>query len=280
MQSTKYERGLVGPWEGGQIINGDSKELIKEIPPDSVSLFFCDPPYGQGNRDGEDFISRAKELMGKGKMSQADVREIMNDHNEAHQLFKDMLPLYLEKLRPGGVICICGAGGGGENPVFANWAKWIDDHKGFTYKQMVVWDKCVPGFGWHFRRTYEVVHVAWKNKRKCQWFPGHLKNVGMNRFPNILHVKYRNPEPDKHPTPKPPELIEPFIEIFTKPRGLVVDCFCGSGSTGVAAVRRNRKFLGFELDPQWIDYANDRIKAEILCIDRKSMESGQMGLFS
>lgn len=59
---------------------------------------------------------------------------------------------------------------------------------------------------------------------------------------------------------KPESLLRTWIEQFTDPGDLVVDPFCGAGTTGVAAVQLGRRFVGFELDPAVAEAAAERIR--------------------
>jgi predicted RNA methylase len=52
-----------------------------------------------------------------------------------------------------------------------------------------------------------------------------------------------------HPTQKPLSILRPLIEVFSKPGEIVLDPFCGSGSTLAAAQELGRRFVGIELDP-------------------------------
>ena len=63
-----------------------------------------------------------------------------------------------------------------------------------------------------------------------------------------------------HPTQKPIEALEPLIAAFCEPHGLVLDPFCGSGSTLVAARRTGRNFIGIELDAGHYLTASRRIQ--------------------
>ena len=63
-----------------------------------------------------------------------------------------------------------------------------------------------------------------------------------------------------HPTQKPSELMEILINEYTKEDDIILDCFMGSGSTGVACMNTNRKFIGIELDENYFNIAKQRIE--------------------
>ena len=64
------------------------------------------------------------------------------------------------------------------------------------------------------------------------------------------------------PTQKPVELLELVMSVVSSPGALVLDCFAGSGSTGVAAVRTGRRFTGIELSPEYAALARERVARE------------------
>jgi site-specific DNA-methyltransferase (adenine-specific)/modification methylase len=78
---------------------------------------------------------------------------------------------------------------------------------------------------------------------------------------NTLNFK-KGPE-EHHPCPKPLGLIEILITIFSLENDIVFDPFIGSGTTAVAAIKHNRKFIGSELSKEYCDIANKRIKTEL-----------------
>ena len=65
----------------------------------------------------------------------------------------------------------------------------------------------------------------------------------------------------KHPTQKPLALLERIIEASTKENDLILDPFMGSGTTGVAALKLNRRFVGIDVEKQYVDLAEKRISA-------------------
>ena len=102
----------------------------------------------------------------------------------------------------------------------------------------------------------------WRNgKEKCEVF-GKEKNFGVSNakgYPKNL-LSYSNPNNNLlHPTQKPVALLEYLIKTYTKENETVLDNCMGSGSTGVACVNTNRKFIGIELDENYYNIAKERI---------------------
>jgi DNA modification methylase len=85
--------------------------------------------------------------------------------------------------------------------------------------------------------------LAWANANRKQ--------------PNIISIS--KPRTGHHPNEKPVELVTRFIELHTQPGDTVLDPFCGSGTTGLVALRHNRSFLGFDLNPDYCELARNRI---------------------
>ena len=79
------------------------------------------------------------------------------------------------------------------------------------------------------------------------------------RYPRDI-VKFKHDKEKLHPTQKPVELLEYLIKTYTNENMLVLDNCMGSGSTGVACLNTNRRFIGIELDKAYFQIAEDRIK--------------------
>lgn len=71
--------------------------------------------------------------------------------------------------------------------------------------------------------------------------------------------------PGKHPCEKPAALLEHIITASSRPGAVVLDAFMGSGSTGKAARRLERDFIGIEADERWCDYAQQNIRIHSRC---------------
>ena len=231
----------------------DCFEILTTIPDNSIDLIFTDPPYGHNNNNG-DLIDRREEALGKEKKDKP--RPILNDGPEANDLVRKLFQEAARVLKPGCCCCCCCCGGGGPDPQFARWSLWIDEV--LDFKQMVVWDKGPMGMGWHYRRSYETILVAQKRGAACHWFDDSHKIENIIR-PGDYGIRKIIPNADQHPTQKPVALAAHFIRLHTQPGEKVLDPFMGSGSTGVACMELNRRFVGIELDPGFFEMAKKRI---------------------
>ena len=97
----------------------------------------------------------------------------------------------------------------------------------------------------HTKGSYFNNNVPFDYKKKTKRYPIIIENV--NKF---------------HPAQKPVEMLEELIEVHTNPNDVVLDCFMGSGSTGVACMRRKRNFIGIEIEEKYFDIAKMRITSE------------------
>lgn len=66
-----------------------------------------------------------------------------------------------------------------------------------------------------------------------------------------------------HPSQKPLELIERFVRVSSQENDIILDPFLGSGTTAVACLRNNRRYIGFETEQKYCDIAEDRIRSEV-----------------
>lgn len=64
-----------------------------------------------------------------------------------------------------------------------------------------------------------------------------------------------------HPTQKPVSILEKIIKIASNPNDVVLDCFNGVGSTGAAALKNNRKYIGIEIDKKYMDATEKRLSS-------------------
>jgi site-specific DNA-methyltransferase (adenine-specific) len=98
--------------------------------------------------------------------------------------------------------------------------------------------------------------------------PSH-KDVYITEYANYptMTINFNKDANSFHPTQKPVALLEYLIKTYTDEGMLVLDNCMGSGSTGVACVNTNRKFIGIELDEEFFDKAYNRLKQHVKQLD-------------
>lgn len=99
---------------------------------------------------------------------------------------------------------------------------------------------------------FEPCTIAYAGEGRMRWNGG-------GRAGLWTHSNSQGPERPDHPCPKPVALMEDLIRDFTDPDEIVIDPFCGSGTTGLACIRLGRRFIGIDRDPTFAALASDRI---------------------
>ena len=79
------------------------------------------------------------------------------------------------------------------------------------------------------------------------------------RFPSSIQVFSNGNNHSVHPTQKPVDLFEYLIKTYTNEGETVLDNCMGSGTTAIACLNTDRNFIGFEMDKEYFDVANERI---------------------
>jgi site-specific DNA-methyltransferase (adenine-specific) len=204
---------------------GDCLELMKDIPDKSIDMILTDPPY-------------AINLTPQRDTSKFKNTKVLNDNT------LDWLPKMVEecyRISKNVVLVFCG---------WQNIDKFkIELEKKFVIKNILVWDKDWFGMGNNYRPNYELCLLCCKTNITTK----------SNNKSNIL--KYRRISPQKllHSCEKPIPLLEDLITELSNPQDTILDCFMGSGSTGVACKNLNRNFIGIELDEKYFEIAKERI---------------------
>lgn len=127
-------------------------------------------------------------------------------------------------------------------------AKPKGEAAGFTFWKGIVWDKVDMGMGYHWRAKHEMILFFEKGKRK-------LNDLGI---PDVLSFK-KVKGSEFYPTEKPVELLEVFVYNASSEGQLVIDPFCGSGSTGEAALNLGRRFMGADITERAVQVATARL---------------------
>ena len=222
-----------------EIIETDSLEWLMDFK-GTVDAFIMDPPYASGARSEANKKASGSMVRGEKWAS----RPIENDQMTTVGFVWFMRAVLREcrrTLKEGGSI-LC----------FTDWRQWpnlcgVFESVDFRINQMVVWDKQSMGLGNGFRAQHELVLHA---------------SVGT---PEIYHkgasnvISCKRSKRTDHPSPKPVQLIQALIEVVTKPGDLIIDPFCGSGTTIEAAKNSGRNAVGLEILPEHVDTARSHI---------------------
>lgn len=221
-----------------ELYQGDCLELMKNIPNNSVDLLLTDPPYGI------DYQSMHR----KDKTKR--MPKVLNDKKP----FTDFIPLIKSKIaKTGGILS------------FTRWDVqqiFIDEfiRNGLKPKNVLIWDKKSNGMG-NLKKAFGSRYES------IIWIPNDDFKFKSGRPQDLILVPRVPPCKLIHPNEKPVELLEFLIEKTTSQNATVLDCFMGSGSTGVACINTNRNFIGMELDERYYKIAENRIDkaADLTC---------------
>jgi site-specific DNA-methyltransferase (adenine-specific) len=140
-----------------------------------------------------------------------------------------------------------------------NWRSLVTFQKascdcGWPIESLLVWDKqwIGPGGSRGLRPSYELVAL----------FVRPEFSVDNRGLPDVQRFAWSGFKPNGHPAEKPEALMMFCVENGSAADSLILDPFTGSGTTGVACIRTDRRFIGIELDPSYYRIACDRIRRE------------------
>lgn len=221
---------------------GDSEKLIKDVPDVSIDLILTDPPYNlSGYSTGNIELSWRKTINN-------DLADWDKNSFEPAQWVQDFKRI----LKPTGNMFAFTS-----YNLMGKWHQAFDPE--FDTFQYMVWHKTNP-----VPKIYKAGFLNSCELIICAWNKGHTWNFAnqkdMHNFiesPICMgNERLKNP---KHPTQKPIKVLEHIIRIATNPVNIVFDPFMGVGSTGVAALNLGRRFIGFELNPEYFAAAEQRL---------------------
>lgn len=215
---------------------GDCREVMPTLGP--VDMVATDPPYlvtsgGFGDLDGG-FSGWIKDNYdNKGAIVRCDID------------WRDWLQLVPAALVADAHVYVF------SNDRNLSVARAAAEEAGLVFHRLLVWDKKTALPNRWYQQTCEFVLFLRKGRAFKINDPSSKS----------LYAIFQRDESD-HPTEKPVSLCALYIGNSTKPGGSVLDPFMGSGTTGVAAARLGRRFVGIEIDERYFNIACRRIEAE------------------
>lgn len=281
------------------IIFGDCLEKLDELEDQSVDCIIIDPPYGisQLNKDWncekiEESIARS--TISTVKKIPVGMKFNPKDSIDLGLFLGKVAGKLMRLLKPGGFCMVFsqarsvhrvavsfedqgfefreqmiwdyGAGQGKAQSMnnFIKKAKYLNDQEKAYYTEKLNGLKTPQ-----LTPTYESILLMQKPKEGT-YVENYIKyGVGLvnfkegsrkNRFSHPKPNKKEREEADKHPTLKPKSLLVDLIKVFTKEGDLILDCFAGSGTTGVACLETSRDFIMIEKEEKYYKSCLERIK--------------------
>jgi len=225
----KY-RGQGGP--GWSVFQGDAIEVMQNLVEGSVDCIITDPPYESIEKHRA--VGSTTRLKHSAKSS-----------NDWFTVFPNerFLPFLIQcwrVMKPNSHLYIfC-------DDETSDVLRPIVDKMKFKWWKRLVWDKMKIGMGYHWRCQYEFIVFLEKGKRRLN----DLRQRDVLRYARI-HRGY--------PAEKPVGLCEALVLNSTKPGQVVLDPFCGSSTTGIAALNNERDYIGIDTSGQAIKTSIQRI---------------------
>ena len=230
--------------EENKLYKMDCLEGIRQVKTGSVKAIITDPPYFMG-------------------LTQNGQRGDFSDLEITRPFWRGLAKQMQRVLAPNGefYICMDWRGYAFYYPIFAEI---------LPVKNVIVWNK-LTGPGSFYSYVHEFVLYGTKNSG--------LKRGGSNvwEMRGYAAGTEKTDGPKLHYAQKPVALMQRMIEDSTEPGDLVLDCFAGSGTTAVAAIRTGRRWIAFENKEENYEKALGRIAAEQDAAKREQAE--QITLF-
>jgi DNA modification methylase len=138
-----------------------------------------------------------------------------------------------------------------------------DEKTGMVVKDVIVWQKSNP-MPRNINRRYvqDMEFAVWAVKKNSKWVFNKPENKPYLRGLYTTSTVSGN-ERLGHPTQKSLSLMESLIRVHTNENQVIIDPFMGTGTTGVAALKLNRSFIGVELDKKYFKIAKKRLEKEV-----------------
>ncbi len=259
------------------LLMGDALKLLGDFPDGSVDMVFADPPY---------FLSNGGITCRSGRQARVDKGGW--DRSEGVEADFRFQAAWLSQcrriLKPNGTIWVSGT----RHNIFS--VGFAMQRLGYKLLNDIVWFKKNPPPNLscrYFTHATETVLWAARSEKSRHCFNYTLMkkaNLGkqMQSLWTILPPRSSEKLFGRHPTQKPIELLERIVLSSTQPGDLVLDPFSGSGTTGIAAARHGRRYIGIELNPDYLELSAQRymaeththVTAEVADIERPAVATG------
>ena len=250
------------PWftdeaRGVRLYEGDAFALLAQARPESFDLIFADPPY---------FLSGGGITCQNGKMVSVDkgAWDKPTTFEEMHTFNREWLALCRRALKPDGSLWVSGT----LHNIFS--VGYALQTLGFKILNDIAWFKVNPPPNLACRYfTHATETVLWARKSPAARHVFHYADMkadnGGKQMQSLWSIKPPAPwekRHGKHPTQKPEALLSRIVRASSRPGDVVLDPFCGSGTTGVVCARLGRRFVGIDREAEYLRLARLRVEDE------------------
>ena len=238
-----------------KIIQGDCIAELKKLPDNSVDLVLTDPPYNISKlNDNRDRSKLNSPIHRRSNPIVMDFGEWDNmERKEFLEFTKEWLKECCRVLKDGGTLISF------FNKEDISYLGWTTKEFGLRTRVIFTWAKTnpVPSFRKvNYLSATEFIHIGSKGEKSWTFnFKLQKEMKNYMEIPNSSAWKET-----KHPTEKPVKLIKYLLEIHSNKGDIVLDCFAGSGTTGIACLELDRKFILIEKEKEYIDIILNRLK--------------------
>lgn len=229
-----------------QIFNNDAITIMKELNKKDIKVnhIITDPPYNISKENNFQTLKNPRKGVDFGEW------------DKGFDLFS-WIPEAIKLLnKNGSIIIFC-------SYIYISYIIQELEKNNITVKDILIWRKTNPMPRNIDRRYVQDMEFAiWGVNKNAKWIFNKPSNKPYLRSifeHNVVSGKEKN----GHPTQKSLKLMEDIIKIHTNPKEIILDPFMGSGTTGVAALKNNRNFIGIEINSNYYNIAQSRIKNEV-----------------
>ena len=246
-----------------QVILGDSFKVLAKIKTESVDMIFADPPYFLSN-DG--ITCKGGKMVSVNKGDWDKIGGTSAALATKHKFNRKWIKLCKRVLKPNGSIWISGTL---HNIYSIGMAL---EQEGFKIINNITWQKTNPPPNLAcrcFTHSTETILWAQKNDKNSRHYFNYELMKKLNGGKQMKDVwagsltKLSEKKAGEHPTQKPEYLLERIIQASTQLGDIVLDPFCGSGTTGVVATRYGRFFIGIDTKEEYLKITRTRLENEI-----------------
>lgn len=233
-------------FELDKIYQGNCLDLIKDIPDNYVDVSFTSPPYNRERNDTYEHYDDA-----------------LDDYYTLLSKITD------EMLRVSKGYVIINIQCNSYNKI--DFYRYLGEY-GRLINGTVIWHRTNPQPSVNYDEKTDTRSVT----NAFEYFivlrdGGSFRKYGKEHFNNVIESTVNPFSVEGHKAIMHKDICMTMLKAFTKEGDIILDPFFGTGTTGVCALSLNRHFIGFEIVPDYIEVANQRIMCERNCIDEMSI---------